>query len=804
MKHLANVLCIIAAVTVADSALAGNRTTVDIRAGDLGNAIVQLGQQTGSSIGISDQLLTRLPVRSLRGKLTVDQAIRKLLKGKPARVIRINERSWRIVSAALPSVAVRQRPKPTPFQPTSQTPQPAIEESGPVEIVVTASKREMPLEHMPATVSMLRGKIFTAGPDAGSTASILEKLPSVSSTHAGTGRNKLFIRGIADSGFTGPTQATVGQYFGEMRVNYNAPDPDLRLYDINTVEVLEGPQGTLYGAGSLGGIIRANPNRPNLSQTQGFASYALASTASGSESVDGHMVVNVPLVPDRIAVRLLGYGAREGGYVDDIGRGLKDVNGIDILGGRAAISIVPHDDWQIDLQGVGQSIRGDDAQYAQRGLPGLSRRSPAAQMFGSDYWLANFQVTGHIGDIRVMSSAGIVDHNLVENYDATKLRDTPTLFTQQNNVSLFSTEHRLTQDFIDGGGWMLGASYIRNISRLKRRLTPAGISFTSPGVENRLSEWAFFGEMTLEVTKNIHVTAGGRVSSAKLAGNAFDVPALFDLNSLRQQAQRSETTFLPSIAIVSTPLAGLTAFLRYQQGFRPGGLAIDGDSIRNFRNDRTSTVESGFRFGDVERDSFAAIGTVAYTDWDNIQADLTDGQGFPTTANIGDGYIVSVEGQLSVRPLERLTFDGAFIFSHSRLNSPSAVTRSFLAASVKHSTADMLSVPNVASFSGRAAVTYRQPFINDSSLVFVASSRYVGKSRLGIGPVLGTEQGGYFQTNMGIKWERSQSDFFLNISNLFNAIGNRYALGTPFALPDGDEYTPLRPRTVMIGFNIGL
>ena len=444
MKQAANALYLIVALTFAESATAKNRTSVDIKAGQLGDAIVQLGHQTGSSIGISDQRTTRLTVRAVRGQLSVEQAIRKLLKGQPARVIQINSRSWRIIPATSPTVAVRSKPNPPRIQLARFTPQTPMEESEPAEIVVTASKRETPLKLMPATVSLLRGNVFTAGPDAGSTAAILEKLPSVSSTHAGTGRNKLFIRGIADSGFTGPTQATVGQYFGEMRVNYNAPDPDLRLYDINSVEVLEGPQGTLYGAGSLGGIIRANPNRPNLSQTEAHTSYALASTAKGDESVDGHMVVNVPLVPDKIAARIVAYGAREGGYVDDIGRGLKDVNGIDIVGGRGAISIVPHDDWRVDLLSVGQSVRGDDAQYAQRGLSGLSRRSPMAQMFGSDYWLANMQVTGSIGDIRVMSSVGIVQHDLVENYDATRLRDAPTLFTQKNDISLFATEHRLS------------------------------------------------------------------------------------------------------------------------------------------------------------------------------------------------------------------------------------------------------------------------------------------------------------------------------------------------------------------------
>ncbi len=803
MKQPANFLCVIAALTLADSAQANTRTSIDIKAGQLGDAIVQLGQQTGSSIGISDQNVTLLPVRALRGRISVDEAIRRLLKGKPARAIQLNERSWRIIPAALPRNAAQSKARQQSIQAAHIARKQMIAESEPAEIVVTASKRETPLQLMPATVSVLRGNVFTAGPDAGSTTAILEKLASVSSTHAGTGRNKLFIRGIADSGFTGPTQATVGQYFGEMRVNYNAPDPDLRLYDINSVEIMEGPQGTLYGAGSLGGIIRANPNRPNLSQTEAYASYALASTANGDESVDGHMVVNAPLVPDKIAVRILGYGAREGGYVDDIGRGLKDVNGIDIIGGRGAISIAPNDDWRVDFLGVGQSIRADDAQYAQRGLPGLARRSPMAQIFESDYWLANMQVTGSIGDVRVMSSAGLVDHDLVENYDATRLRDRPTLFTQQNQISLFSTEHRLSKDFVDGGGWMIGASYIRNVSRLKRKLTPAAFSVPTPGVENRLSEWALFGEMTIGVSQNIHLTAGGRISSAQLSGSAFDVPAMFDVASFGQQAKRTETTFLPSFAMVAKPTDGLTAFLRYQQGFRPGGLAIDGANIRHFRNDRTSTVESGFRFGDLDSDRFAATGTVAYTDWDNIQADLTDGQGFPTTSNIGDGYILSVEGQISVRPTDRLTFDAAFIFSHSRLDSPSPVTQTFLVTSALENAGRMLNVPNVANFSSRAAITYRQP-LHDGSLVFAASGRYVGKSRLGIGPVLGAEHGGYFQTNLGLKLERSQSDLFINISNLFNAVGNRYALGTPFALPDGDEYTPLRPRTVMIGFNFGL
>ena len=85
-----------------------------------------------------------------------------------------------------------------------------------------------------------------------------------SSTHLGSGRNKLFIRGIADSSFSGPTQSPVGVYFDDVRTGYNGADPDLKLVDMHSVEILEGPQGTLYGSGALGGIVLLRPNKPDF------------------------------------------------------------------------------------------------------------------------------------------------------------------------------------------------------------------------------------------------------------------------------------------------------------------------------------------------------------------------------------------------------------------------------------------------------------------------------------------------------------------------------------------------------------
>ena len=117
-----------------------------------------------------------------------------------------------------------------------------------------------------------------------------------------------------------PTQATVGQYLGEIRLNYNAPDPDLRLYDIDRVEVLEGPQGTLYGAGSLGGIIRIVPNRAAARRGRGHASRPAASlTAHGDPGARRRRRCSTCRCVAGPA-RRCGWSAMassEGGYIDD-------------------------------------------------------------------------------------------------------------------------------------------------------------------------------------------------------------------------------------------------------------------------------------------------------------------------------------------------------------------------------------------------------------------------------------------------------------------------------------------------------
>jgi iron complex outermembrane receptor protein len=786
----ASAACLLLLALPTTAAEASERHAVNVPAGRLGDSIVLLGRQTNSSIGTTDAALAALPMRALSGRMSAQAALDRLLSGSGARAERIDGTTWRIVrlSKARKTPPAPARPAPAPSTRSS-------DEDGDEEIVVTATKRPVPLRRYAGAIDILSDAFPGEDASAG-TPTLLARVASLSSTHVGAGRNKLFIRAIADSGFSGPTQATTGQYLGDMRLNYATPDPDLRLYDIAGVEVLEGPQGTLYGAGSLGGIIRLVPNAPDATRATAEVGAGLSATRHGEPGGDLSGTVNLPIVPDVLAIRAVGYGVREGGYIDDTLRKLKDINRTDIAGGRLALRYTPGSDWVVDLTGLYQSIRYDDAQYASRSVGRLARAVPFAENGGSDYWLANARAERRWGDISLVSSAGIVGQNLSERYDATEPGHPPSLLHQINRTRMVSTETRLSRDLHDGLGWLVGFSYLQNRSRITRTLGPPDAPSPTAGVRNGQSEWTLFGEASVELVPGLVATAGGRLTRSSLTGNATGPApasiAMVDVARAVAESNRKETIFLPSFSLLSDALPGTTMFLRFQQGFRPGGLTVDDYRAQRYRNDRTTTVEAGVRHGLPGVDPVALSTSIAWTDWRDIQADLIDRRGLPTTINIGDGRIYTVEGRLALHPLAGFTLDGSVIYNDSRLSRPVSYLRLLSFAGEK------LTLPNVAGLGGRLAADYRRVLNDGSQLRLSANARYVGSSRLGIGPDVGTRQGDYVDTSLTAAWAKGQWRWTLGLTNLADSASNRFALGTPFDL-SGDDYTPMRPRTIRLG-----
>ena len=790
----------LAALLVAAAPAAAGTLTVALPAGSVGQQVMALGRVTRISVVVPDPRLWARRVPSLPAGMRVEAALALIARRAGARVEAVGPNSWRLV--AQPTAATTAQPlRPLRARRSDWPPETNA------DIVVTASKRDTTRDHFAGQFARVAGRDLEFG-GAGGTERLADRLTSVASTYLGAGRNKLFIRGIADSSFTGPTQATVGQYFGDLRLSYNAPDPDLRLADLAAVEVLEGPQGTLYGAGSLGGLIRLVPNAPDPSRFSGSATIGGSATTHGAPGADTQLVANIPVVLDRLAIRVVANASSEGGYIDKPLLGRTDVNRTRIEGGRAAAHLDIAAGWSVDLIGIGQRIRGADSQYADRDGRLLSRSAPVTEGFSADFGQGQIVLSGAFGDVRFRSTSGITAHDLMERYDATAPGEPVRLFAQANRTRMQANETRLWSSRADGSGWLAGFSYVHNRTRLTRLYGAPDALLPTTGVVNGIAETTVYGEGSVRLLPGLLTTGGLRVTRSVLDGEGADIAQRVTLAQLATTAQRAQTIMLPSASALFELTPQVQMFLRYQQGFRPGGLAIEGDFVRRFRNDRVATIETGLRSGRPGADRFDAALTLAHTSWRDIQADFIDGSGLPSTANIGDGELWTIEATAGARLTKALRIEGAVSFNDSRIDEPSsarlfdlvgtlaadpAVTRAQLAARLSQ-------IPNIARITARAGAVYTQQLAGTKDIKIDGWVRYVGSSRLGVGPVLGQSQGSYLDSGVTARLGLGALGVTAGITNLADIRGNRFALGTPFTT-GRDQVTPLRPRTLRLGLD---
>lgn len=755
---------------------------VSTRAGSAGEAAAELARQTGTSIVIADMALALRPVPALKGRMEGAEAVRRLARAAGARVVAAGPSAWRLEPVPRPAVLPARAKSPA----TRLLAQEA--EAPPEPIIVMASKRDLSLDQIPAQVSILDGSSLEAG-GIGGTEKITRRLATVSSTHLGSGRNKLFIRGIADSSFTGPTQATVGQYLGDLRLAYNAPDPDLRLSDMARVEVLEGPQGTLYGAGSLGGIIRLVPNPPVMGVTTAAGTLGGSLTQDGAPGADASATVNLPLVGDTAALRATFDAAHLGGYIDKPVLGRRNVNDTDILGGRLSARIELAPGWSVDLVGLGQSTRATDSQYADRHGAPLTSSARVREGSDADYAMAQFVISGRIGALRLRSTTGIVRQHLHERYDATLPDGPPRLFAQANRTRMIASETRIWMPERNGFGWLAGASFTHNNAALTRQFESQDSRNAATGVSNTIDEMTLYGEASVRLLPALVATAGGRFTRSRLGGEGEDVLPATALAFARITANHAQTTFLPSIALHAELAPATLLYMRYQEGFRPGGLAIESDFVRRFRSDRTRTFEVGARHRQTADAPFDLAMSLSYTRWNDIQADFIDGAGLPSTANIGNGRVWSASLSAGVPLTDTLRLEAGVTWNESKVDQPPLA---FLARTMQ--------VPNIAHVAGRAAVAWTYPVADDLKLTANGWASYVGRSRLGIGPELGELQGDYLDSGADLRLGSETTGITLSLTNIGNARGNRFSLGTPFSI-GREQITPLRPRTVRIGID---
>ena len=233
------------------------------------------------------------------------------------------------------------------------------------EIIVTATKREVSQQDAPIAVTALseeaialqRFKTFN---------DYVGQIPSLALSERQPGANSVIMRGCAAQGLSFSDSATTSVYLDEQPITSSGYNPDPRLVDIARVEALAGPQGTLFGDAAQCGTLRIITNKPDTLETSGWVNLSGWTVNDGGTSYDVSAMLNVPLVPDKAALRLVGFRADEAGWVDNVlapSPGLTtnnahrvedNVNSSVWTGGRASLRIDATEAWTVDLVGIYQ------------------------------------------------------------------------------------------------------------------------------------------------------------------------------------------------------------------------------------------------------------------------------------------------------------------------------------------------------------------------------------------------------------------------------------------------------------------
>ncbi|MBS0333533.1 MAG: TonB-dependent receptor, partial [Proteobacteria bacterium] len=614
--------------------------------------------------------------------------------------------------------------------------------------------------------------------------------------------NKIFVRGLSDGSFTGKTQSTVGLYLDDVPITYNAPDPDLRLADVDQVEVLRGPQGTLYGSGSMGGIVRVVTAKPDVEAFYGQVSAEAMSTQRGGPSSGVDATVNLPLAGARAALRAVAYSDERGGYIDNPVLGLRDVNYSRRSGGRiAGLAELPAG-WRVEAGFAHQSIDTADSQYAQ-GDGSLTRDAAVREPHDNNFTEAGVTIShaGGISDLKLTSA--IIDHRLDTRYDATGAFRTAggsrfgQAFDENKHIKLWQTEALVTSNAPGPLRWLAGTfvSYSREIDEaLLTDVVPPAPPRMIYRRHDQLSEAAVYGDVAYDMTSRISLTVGARAFATRVDTRAGDFQ-IADGPLAPFSAHLTDQGIAPKVRVSYAATSDLVIYAEVQEGYRAGGFNIPATAAgptletapARFRPDHLWNYEIGAGLPLFDR-TLILRGAVFHADWRGLQTDQRLASGLPITVNIGDGSNTGIEGEAVWRPNRRLQ-----VRANLLLEDPS-ITR---ASDVFPARRD-IGLPGVPYDMGAADVRYAWK-IGALDAEASAQFAYVGRSYLTFDGGVGNVMGGYGSGRIGaaLSGRSWRADLF--VDNVADTRGNTFAFGNPFSRARAIQATPLRPRTVGMG-----
>jgi outer membrane receptor protein involved in Fe transport len=696
--------------------------------------------------------------------MTPAQALQRLLAGTGFVAIRVGPNAFRIVRA------------PVQHAPPETASEPAPESVDDTPIIVTAGKEPQLLETLPLDVSVVHFPPIAKGTEPRDSAGVADSVEGLTLTGLGPGRNRLFLRGVADSSFTGTTQSTVAVLLNDSRVTYAAPDPDLQLIDVERVEVIKGPQGSLYGSGTLGGIYHIVTRQPDLGTFDGSVTAGVIAVGAGDIEYLTNAVANLVLLPNQLGLRVVAYQEKTPGWIDT--GTITDSNVAHTLGGRASLLWQVNSAWSASLLAQLQRLSSDDSQYVYAPET-LHRPAQYAEPHDNDFSHIALKLAGPIGAIQVQLITGMTWQDIDTTVDATIGADqlgvaNPSIFTDDRRYRVWDNEARFGSETY-GVTWLVGLSHIEASIQSNENLASATLGVPPLLIQTgrRVStETSLFGNATVPLSPTISAVAGVRLfhgSSADKVGH--------EGGTIDSLANRIGAT--PSLALSWHPEEGRLVYLRYGSAHRPAGLdLLQSESRTALKGDELSTVETGMR-QDIAKGGFevSAYGTW----WNNVQSDTLLPNGLFQTRNAGRAQILGAEASLNMD-----------LGAVGQLKLGAATQKALLVMNSLGIVLDDRRLPTVPDYTLRASVDHNV-HVGAAHGSIGLQLRFVGPSRLSFDPGLDRKMGSALESGLNASLDYGDWTFVAQAGNLTDSRANVFAYGNQFRLRTLDQFTPQRP-----------
>jgi outer membrane receptor protein involved in Fe transport len=675
---------------------------------------------------------------------------------------------------------------------SAEAPPAAADETVEPDIIVTAQKRSQRLLDVPQSVSVISGEALE-NLHAQRLSDYLTRIPSANIVESQAGSTRIVLRGIN----TGGVGATVATYIDETPfgsatslANGGVLAPDLDPFDIERVEVLRGPQGTLYGANSLGGLVKYVTVEPNTGAFEAAAEAGVQSVAHGNTGYEGRLAANVPLGEDA-AVRATGFYRRDAGFVDDPVHG-SDVNDGDTYGGRVSLMVKPGAGLRIRASALLQNIRSNgtntvdlDPVTLKPTMDWYSHARVLDEPNDIDYRLYNATVDYDFGAVTLLSSTsyGTLDQDGVQDASSVYGGLLSMILGMPLGAGLDQglTQRRFTQEVrLASSGpqpfeWTVGAFYTRERNRLSQNLFGADAAdgsrvsaldgLITVDLPSRYREIAGFANGTWHLSPKFDLTAGGRYSRNRQR-SAQTTAGLLVGGETVFTGKSSDSVFTYSIAPQFKPNADTMIYARVAKGYRPGGpnavSPLASEAVpRQFGPDTTTNYELGLKTQTPDR--LLSLEVTAFRiDWKDVQL-LAQIEGLGVNTNGGTARSTGVEFTASANPSRFVSLyaNGSYVDAHLTSDAPAAVGG-----------LDGDPLPYNPKWQGTIGAEFEQPLSASLTGRAGISWHYTGKRYSDFDPALGQRKLDSFSqvdAHAGVDFDRFRVDAF--VRNLTNAHG---------------------------------